>query len=189
MNELHIPTVGGQNQVIGFDVKTGLNTIKYKALLSNVESNAPNVVKSDSDTELENIVWSHGGQNGVYVGTLFGAFANNTYLSSQLVFSQTDTEITAYTNMSNDDDTVTLVCFDKDFNAVNNQDVFVEIEVSKNISDSEDIFNDILSSLDAVQTEIWTKIIVRDSGTVTEVDGAKYRRTLDFNASSKLINS
>ena len=47
----------------------------------------------------------------------------------------------------------------------------------------------ILENLDTIQVNIWSKIIIRDSGTVTEVDGAKYRRTLDFNASSKLINS
>ena len=69
------------------------------------------------------------------------------------------------------------------------QRIFIQQFATEVPTNEEGAFNVVLSKLDRNQIKLWSKIIVRFNGIVTEVDGAKYRRTNDFSLSNKIINS
>ena len=195
INEVHIPTVGGQSNVIGVFIETTLVNKRYLAILTQDGVNAP--VPTPLVNDLGTIVWTRLAQ-GQYRGTLAGAFANAVFPND---LAQTSGGIASggVQFVPEDDDSFLIETYDDlgvliDDNLLNpatDRPFLFDLLISQPTLDGniEGIFDVIISRLDANQLKIWTKIVVRNSGTITEIDGVTYRATNDFATSSKTIES
>ena len=194
MNEVHIPTVNGQSNVVSISAIQGAVTKEYYAQLDE-GGGAPPIptVIIDTLTEVGGlpIFWSYSGV-GQYIGTKVGAFTGDSYLSATngvLVGGQSGTRISKASP-----DMVLLEAFDNIGTPIDDWQIFVGIKQAVDVSTPLDTFNYILTQLDIVQLSLWTKIVVRHVdafgiSTITEVDGKLYRINGSFLLSSKVIRS
>lgn len=191
MNELHISTVTNQNSII--ELSDSPISKVYVATLTQAGVNNPTVIVLQNDYDFP-IVWTRSGV-GFYRGDLASAFLFGQ--TSVLITSTYGTGINVNTyayNENNNRCVVETVLYNNITNAYDYSDnnLFnstIHIETFIPITDSESSFSSILSRLDSNQLDMWNKIVVRFDNTVTEIDGAKWRKTGVFATSSKVINS
>jgi len=200
-HEAHIPTIGGFN-VLTFSDSVLLAPKVYASKLTQVGTNSPTEVVIKDEIGMGG--WTRFAQ-GFYANIPSVAIdSSKTVVLGSVTFGVTGTEnmYSLYMYEAFGFVSVNSALFESagagnPVQRVLEDDRLVDTPIKVELypydatlpPTVEDRFNVILENLDTIQVNIWSKIIIRDSGTVTEVDGAKYRRTLDFNASSKLINS
>ncbi len=188
MNEVHIPTLAGQSNVVTVEALSGKGERKYEAIISQSGTNAPTTVVIEN-TLGEVPVFSRSG-NGQYSMTLVNPLflVNKTFLYIQQgLFNGyaselqrvSDNVVNIYSGLASN-----LNLADGRLNGVS-----MLITVSDTTFTSQEEFDNVIASMDANQQSLWNKIVIRDSGTVTEVDGRTYRRTNDLVVSSKVIQS
>ena len=186
MNEVHIPTVGGQIDVIGINIPTENIYKEYIAKLTQAGVADPTAVVIKNDFEAP-IVWTRGGA-GVYSGTLIGAFTEGT---TPFISQEEPAQMASIKRK--DADSIQIGTFDMAGTAkddyLNSSSVEISAKQPDLTGNYEAIFDSIISGLDTNQLGLWKKIVIRNNSVVTEVDGATYRRTLNFATSSKTIES
>ena len=188
MNEIHLPTVSGKiNPLAQKNTEAELNNSEY---LAHVEgTGAVNPTVSEKGNSLGAIVWTRG-SIGVYDGTLVGAFPE---ANTSLFVSDAGGGLDQWSLERDDDDNIQFTAIALGGGLTDVFEVFIHAIVTNSSTVApttpEEEFNAILASLDANQTKMWIKIIVRFGGTVTQVDGTEYRKANDYSASSKVIQS
>lgn len=188
MNEVHLPTISGASQVMSMDI-TAENTKKvFRAVCNQTEALVPIVsreINGVGNYELSRLA------AGFFMFAFdVGSFAVEDAYVTAKNNSATSGEVRQATAVLFED-TIQLNIFNNVGVAV---DTFmnvcdVELTVYKDLSTDVLIFAEMLVALDAKQLLIWNKIVIRNGGEVTEVDGKKYRSTGDFSLSSSAINS
>jgi len=201
MNEVHIATIGGQMNVISVSSNNEPKVFKSEVTQVGLDAPVNNVIAEN--TTGATLTWSRTGA-GQYVLTSSNP---NLFSQTELVYSAFKT-VRLITDLGQNllgygigfiqviaPNQLSLSTYDALAQTVAQDGMIasgeIEFEVYDipNPTDSEESFTNIISGLDDNQLALWKKIVIRFEGTVTEVDGDKYRRTADFNASSKVINS
>lgn len=189
-NEIHLPTVSGAIDVISVPISETATVKKYSAFLTQFGGvpPVPSIVEDTLTDGVTPLVFAIVGV-GEYTATYVGAFANPFFavIGNGLVLS--DVQIFRVEKL--DDDTILIRSLDRTIVPIDDWEGYLDIRTKVNTGTSEEVFNYLLSQLDAVQQSLWTKIVLRTVGNVvTEVDGKKYRRPIGtFANSSKIINS
>lgn len=197
-NEVHIPTLTGLN-IISLSDSLILKPLLYVARLNQEGANAP--TEEVTVDEIGMGGWQRFAQG------FYGNIPTVPFVSSRTVvlgsnnfdiggFMRSVTMYESFGFAGINTGTFTSVgvgsitrVLDDDilFNTVVQIEVFpYDVALPPTV---EDKFNAIITQIDTIQLALWSKIIVRNNGTVTEVDGNIYRKTSNFADSSKLINS
>ncbi len=198
MNEVHIPTVGGQSNVLTFSEATEklyVATVVQAGVIAPVST----IIRNDFSEEP---VWTYVSA-GLYTLGYVGMFQDYTKVDFQIVGNISfdgATDVVSRAGRSQSNDIVGLKTRAIISSAAGTQTVsagedgilngeLMTITDYNPIFTEEEIFDSIISKLDSNQIKIWNKIVIRNNGTVTEVDGRTYRRTNDLISSSKVIQS
>lgn len=199
MNEVHLPTIGGDLRVVGISSQDLLISNRYRALVTQVAVGIPTAVVLEDTLILGSAPVYSRTQAGDYKMTLIGAFPVGR--TSVLIGSPdfgADAVIKAVYGASFFGAADDLYFSSIDLEGVNNPgvdgeftDVLIDICVQIADADSaEDNFNSILNKLDVNQNLLWRKIVVRANSIVTEIDGILFRKVGGtFANSSKVIKS
>lgn len=202
MNEIHLPTIGGSLRVLSLDDSPII--LRYRGLLNQSDASAPVPV---ADTEINEIgltgfSYLDVGIFGISLAPPYSIAAILNYslyptiqptfggdLMATQYLPQTDVSSAIGTSLilSQAIDTPTVA--QPANGGLINSLLSIDIMKTPVSTDSNSSFNTVLSKLDVNQLALWIKIVIRYNGTVTEVDGKKYRKTLDFESSSRVINS
>ena len=193
MNEIHIPTISGATNVLSMDITKESTKKEFKTVLqqqddlAQIDANGVQAVN-----EFGTVTYQKFGAGLFAIGFPVGSFLTAQTILT-IVNNQFEAGVGTYIaeySVVNDFislqiiDAETQVSTDAKMNQCN-----VSLEVFADLSTDALVFAEMLSRLDANQTKIWSKIVIRNGAIITEVDGNKYRRTNSFVQSSKVINS
>ena len=199
INEVHIPTVKGASNVINIQTPTvavGQNEITIEVTQSLLLDPVINQTLSDNPTLGGGLFIRQG--VGIYDYKKVGAFPNGTQkvaitlrsgaekTAKATIFTTlgVSTQALRFTTYNTETDVATDDILEKAIITITDYSIGSEVPTN-----NEETFNYIVSLLDANQVKLWSKIVVRFGGTVTEVDGNTYRRLANFGQSSKIIES
>jgi len=188
MNEIHIPTVSGAINVLSMDITKESTKKVYRAVLNQADALAPIVQKEVNEVGGLPVV------SRLAAGYFLVTFAPSTFLGANSYVRALNNQAIGQVYEA------TSIVFDDiiQFNIINTVGVSVdafmnqcdlELTVYSDISTDALIFAEMLNRLDANQTKMWSKIVIRNGAIITEIDGNKYRRTNSLVQSSKVINS
>jgi len=188
MNEIHLPTISGAINVLSMDITKESTKKVYRAVLNQLDALAPIVQKEVNEVGGLPVV------TRLVAGTFLVTFAPSTFLGANSYVRALNNraigqiyEATAIIF----DDVIQLNIFNTvgvSVDAFMNQ-CDLELTVYSDISTDALIFAEMLNRLDANQLEMWNKIVLRNGGTVTEVDGKLWRKLGNFAQSSSVIKS
>jgi len=208
MSEVIIPTVGGQTSALHIDSETP-RILQYVAQLTQNDVNPPVA------TEIINDFGASPTYTYVSVGKYVGTIAGSGAFTDALVYSARydqailqktagsdplgNSQVIAENGNADSFNVNTSEWFANQIapftidqfpsnNVLRGQRLFIEMLATPVPTTVEEAFNVILSKLDVNQNKIWTQIVVRFGGTVTEVDGNKYRKS-GYSTANKLIES
>jgi len=199
MNQVHLPTIGGSIEALNYDLienRQWIGAVNQADILAPVFTE----IKNDFGSPL---VPFYGGI-GAYSGTILGAFAGgktDIRISQDIKFNGT-TGLNVIATMVANDDTIGikvkhLLSNDQFPNEVLSEplnnlllgNILTITNWDVSTLTAEDEFNNILNKMDANQTSLFIKAVIRKNGVVTEVDGKAWRKTGVFATSSKVIES
>jgi len=201
INEVHIPTVKGASNVI--NIQTPTTTVgesRYIMTITQVGAgNAPTIdgviipnsvigggvfaFVSDGNYDYDKVGMFPNGTAKVVVEDSLGGKSSDV-ASVYLNYTQTTNDKLRIVTKSLNTGAEANGMLDQ--NRITITDYSTSTEAPTN---NEETFNYIMSLLDVNQVKLWSKIVVRFGGTVTEVDGNTYRRLANFGQSSKIIES
>ena len=187
MNEVHIPTITGKINTISIPTPSQPIYGGYKSLVTQVAGNAPTEVIKSNTLGVTG-VWSYVGM-GRYELTLSAPVVDPIVYSGGITHLPLCVAQAGVNSPTVIGFTSTKLGVYGDDLLLNTAIVIEAVSVAVP-TNAEQVFNYILSQLDAVQINYWLKIVVRFNNVVTEVDGTLYRLPLgDFANSSKRIYS
>jgi len=193
IQEIHLNTVGGASNVLAVEIDTNEAALSYWGETTQSGVNPPTTTNLSKNTlgavsitrplmgEYEfDFPLAVGGKWNCYIGqpnnVTLGFNANN-FIGGTI---GTTVKVKSQWNDAGTPKEIDGVL----------QDTFFRFDYFVNaITDSEEMFNAVISKLDVNQLELWTKIVIRFNNDVIEVYGNKYRKLGTYAGSFKVINS
>lgn len=186
MHEVHIPTISGKSSVLAISNTALYQPMVYEALVVQAGVTDPNATIVYRNDFEGTAVWSRDSM-GIFRVT-FSNFWDTQKTSVRGDYAAQGNKFLVFETIS---DSVAKMTQYASSGAVQDtlSATFKLTQYSTVPTIAEGFFDSILSSLDVNQTKLWIKIVVRNLGVVTEIDGNTYRKTNDYSLSSKEIES